>query len=126
MRGCPFHNAAVEAAGDIPAVANLVARHKRAFRDRLADVAAQAGAADPHALGAQLAVLFEGAAALSASCNDTQVAGDARRAAATLIQAALLPAGTATLAPQGHTGPVKDLAPRAGAASSGHPGEKHQ
>ena len=103
FRGCPFHNAAVEGAGQVPAVAHLVARHKQAFRDRLTATAAEAGAADPQALGSQLAVLYEGANALAASRNDTRVIADARRAAATLVQAALGPAdaghpGTGTAA----------------------------
>jgi len=88
VRGCPFHNAAVEAAGEIPAVAHLVELHKKTFRDRLTDIAAEAGATDPRSLGRQLAVIFEGALALSTSCNDKQVIADARRAAATLIRAA--------------------------------------
>jgi AcrR family transcriptional regulator len=93
FRGCPFHNAAVEDAGQVPAVAHLVAQHKQAFRDRLTATAVEAGAADPQALGRQLAVIYEGANALAASCNDTRVIADARRAAATLVQAALGPAG---------------------------------
>ncbi|TWP53993.1 TetR/AcrR family transcriptional regulator [Lentzea tibetensis] len=97
VRGCPFHNAAVEGAGELPQVARVVERHKRAFRDRLVATAAEAGAADPMALGRQLAVIFEGANALSASVNDTEVITDARRAAATLIDVALgTPSGTTT------------------------------
>lgn len=89
VRGCPFHNAAVEAAGEMPGVAHLVEKHKRAFRDLLITIAAEAGAADPTSLGRQLAVIYEGAAALSASCNDALVIDDARHAAATVIRAAL-------------------------------------
>jgi len=63
--------------------------HKQAFLDRLISTAVDAGAPDPVGLGRQLAVVFEGAAALSASSNDTQVVPDARRAAETLIQVAL-------------------------------------
>jgi hypothetical protein len=92
VRGCPFHNAAVEAAGEIPAVAHLVELHKKTFRDRLTDIAAEAGATDPRSLGRQLAVIFEGAVALSTSCNDKRVIADARLAAATLIRAARSPA----------------------------------
>jgi hypothetical protein len=51
--------------------------------------AVEAGAPDPISLGRQLAVVYEGAAALSASSNTTQVVPDARRAAETLIQVAL-------------------------------------
>ncbi|MFF4433731.1 TetR/AcrR family transcriptional regulator [Streptomyces sp. NPDC001513] len=89
IRGCPFHNAVVEGAGELPEVARLAQRHKQAFRDRLVAVAAEAGAADPEALGRQLAVIFEGANALAASCNDNRVFSDARRAAETLLAAAL-------------------------------------
>ena len=89
VRGCPFHNAAVEAAGEMPEVAHLVEQHKQAFRGRLAAVAAEAGAADPAALARQLAVIYEGATALAASCNDPGIAADARAAAAALLTATL-------------------------------------
>jgi AcrR family transcriptional regulator len=88
VRGCPFHNAAVEAAGDMPDVARLVERAKRAFRDQLTAVAAEAGAVDPGRLGSQLAVVYEGATALATSCNDGTAFTDARDAASVLIQAA--------------------------------------
>ncbi|MGW7641402.1 TetR/AcrR family transcriptional regulator, partial [Streptomyces decoyicus] len=86
---CPFDNAVIEGAGELPEVARLAQRHKQAFRDRLVATAAEAGAADPEALGRQLAVIFEGANALAASCNDAQVFTDARRAAKTLLDIAL-------------------------------------
>ncbi|MFF4444131.1 TetR/AcrR family transcriptional regulator [Streptomyces sp. NPDC001502] len=89
IRGCPFHNAVVEGAGELPEVTRLAQRHKQAFRDRLVATAAEAGAADPEALGRQLAVLFEGANALAASCNDAQVFTDARGAAKALLELAL-------------------------------------
>lgn len=89
IRGCPFHNAVVEGAGELPEVARLAQRHKQAFRDRLVVTAAEAGAADPEALGRQLAVIFEGANALAASCNDAQVFTDAWRAAKTLLDMAV-------------------------------------
>ena len=89
LRGCPFHNAAVEGAGELPEVARLAQRHKRAFRDRLVATAAEAGAADPESLGRQLAVIFEGANALAASSNDAEAFTDARRAAKTLLDVAL-------------------------------------
>jgi AcrR family transcriptional regulator len=89
LRGCPFHNAAVEGAGVLPDVARLAKRHKLAFRDRLVATAAEAGAADPESLGRQLAVIFEGANALAASCNDAEAFTDARRAAKTLLDIAL-------------------------------------
>ena len=64
-------------------------RVKQAFRDRLVATAAEAGVVDPDSLGKQLAVIFEGANALVASCNDANVFTDARSAAKTLLEAAL-------------------------------------
>lgn len=102
IRGCPFHNAAVEGAGQLPGIAHLAQQHKQTFRDRLVATAAEAGAADPPALGRQLAVLFEGANALASSSNDAEVFTDARRAAETLIDAAVRTAIGAHAAGDGH------------------------
>lgn len=88
FRGCPFHNAAVEAAGKVPAVHESVSRHKEQFIQRLIRVSEEAGAADPEALGRQMAVLFEGARALATSIDDQGPLLDARAAATTLIDAA--------------------------------------
>lgn len=85
FRGCPFHNAAVEAAGEMPGVHDIVHEHKLQFIARLTDAAAEAGAADPYQLGHQLAVLFEGALALATSLNDTAAMIHARSAAEILI-----------------------------------------
>ena len=89
FRGCPFHNAAVEAADEMPGVHEIVREHKLWFIARLVDVAAQAGAHDPYQLGHQLAVLFEGATALATSLNDTAALLHARSAAEVLIDAAV-------------------------------------
>jgi AcrR family transcriptional regulator len=89
IRGCPFHNVAVELAGAQPAAQARVIRHKQEFTARLIDTARDAGARDPESLGRQLAVLFEGVTALSTSLNDSCPAGDARAAARTLIDAAV-------------------------------------
>ena len=91
LRGCPFHNAAVESAGSFPSTDEIVRAHKLEFTRRLIAVAQEAGAADPHLLGQQLAVLFEGATAMATSLNDTAPVVHARAAAATLIDAALSP-----------------------------------
>jgi len=89
FRGCPFHDAAVEAADDMPGVHDVVHEHKLWFIARLTDKATQAGAADPFQLGHQLAVLFEGALALATSLNDTAAMIHARSAAEILIDAAV-------------------------------------
>lgn len=85
MRGCPFHNAAVEAAGVMPAVERIVHLHKRDYADGLVHLARQAGAADPEMLGNQIALLYEGASALSTSLNDPAPWARARAAAEALI-----------------------------------------
>jgi AcrR family transcriptional regulator len=89
VRGCPFHNAAVESAGALASTDEIVRTHKTEFTRRLVAVAREAGATDPHLLGQQLAVLFEGATAMATSLNDTAPVVHARAAAATLIDAAL-------------------------------------
>jgi AcrR family transcriptional regulator len=89
VRGCPFHNAAVEAAGAMPEVARFVERHKQAFADRIAVVAAEAGIVDASRFARQLSIVYEGASAMAASRNDTQVIQDARAVAATLVESAL-------------------------------------
>ena len=85
VRGCPFHNAAVEAAGVMPAVEHIVHLHKRDYLDGLIHLARQAGAADPEMLGNQVAVLYEGASAPSTSLNDPAPWARARAAAEALI-----------------------------------------
>jgi len=91
FRGCPFHNAAVEAADEMRGVHDVVHEHKLWFIGRLVEVATEAGAKDPYQLGHQLAVLFEGAVALATSLNDTAALLHARSAAAVLIDAAVRP-----------------------------------
>jgi AcrR family transcriptional regulator len=89
FRGCPFHNAAVEAADEMPGVHAIVHEHKLGFIARLIETATQAGALDPYRLGYQLAVLFEGGLALATSLNDTSPLLHARSAAEVLIDAAI-------------------------------------
>ncbi|MFI9042270.1 TetR/AcrR family transcriptional regulator [Streptomyces sp. NPDC053726] len=89
MRGCPFHNAAVEAAGSMPDVTGLVQRYKQRFVERLSGIAAEAGAQDPQHLGWQLAVLVEGATALSTSLDSDRPGHAAVEAARVLIHNAV-------------------------------------
>ena len=89
LRGCPFHNAAVETAGSMPGVQEIVRTSKRSFIDGLTELANQAGAADPQLLGNELSVLYEGAAALATSLEDLSPWTHARAAAETLIDQAL-------------------------------------
>jgi AcrR family transcriptional regulator len=89
LRGCPFHNAAVEAAGSMPGVQEIVRTSKRGFADGLIELAKQAGATDPRQLGNQLAVLYEGAAALATSLDDPAPWAHAHKAAEALIDQAV-------------------------------------
>ena len=89
MRGCPFHNAAVEAAGAMPEVEHIVHLHKRDYIDGLSQLAREAGAADSDMLGNQIALLYEGASGLSTSLNDAAPWARARAAAEALIDQAL-------------------------------------
>jgi AcrR family transcriptional regulator len=92
VRGCPLHNAAVESAGTLAEASATVERHKREFAARLVETVAEAGAPQPEALGWQLAVLFEGARALSTSLNDLGPLDAAEALAKTLIESATEPA----------------------------------
>jgi AcrR family transcriptional regulator len=89
FRGCPFHNAAVESAGSMPGVQDIVRASKLGFADWLTELAGQAGAAEPRRLGNQLAVLYEGAGALATSLDDPEPWARAKKAAAVLIEHAL-------------------------------------
>ncbi|MFF3444551.1 TetR/AcrR family transcriptional regulator [Streptosporangium sp. NPDC002721] len=86
VRGCPFHNAAVEAAGEMPQAAEVVERHKKNFLRRLTETASEAGARDPERLARHLAVVYEGGRALATSCNDLRAVEDARQVAEALLQ----------------------------------------
>src|SRR6201998_1239560 len=91
LRGCPFHNAAVESAGSLTSTDEIVRAHKQEFTRRLLALRQGAGAPAPPLLGQHMAVLFEGATAMAPSLNDTAPVVHARAAAATLIDAALRP-----------------------------------
>lgn len=88
-RGCPLHNAAVEAADSMPHVRELVRHHREVTVRRFTDLATRAGAASPDRLGRQLTVLLEGATALSTSLDDPGPRQDALDAARALIEHAL-------------------------------------
>jgi hypothetical protein len=73
----------------MPGVQDIVRTSKRSFADLLTELAEQAGAVDPRQLGDQLAVLYEGAAALSTSLDDPSPWANARTAAEALIDHAV-------------------------------------
>ncbi|NYG98536.1 TetR/AcrR family transcriptional regulator [Schumannella luteola] len=87
FRGCGFINTFGELGAASPAVAAAAREHKASFQAYMASlVDAAGGSAD---LAAQLAILAEGAQTTAAIAGTGEAAGQARRAAATLIDAAL-------------------------------------
>lgn len=87
-RGCLFLRAQGDAGHGTPEVAEAVAAHKAAFRERIADIVALdiGGGGDP-ALAEQILVLFEGATA-AAIYRGPEAVSAARTAASVLVERA--------------------------------------
>lgn len=84
LRGCPFHNAAVELGTDTGPVRSVITAHKHHFLETVTATVAEMGVAAPRRLAQQLAVLYEGALAWGTSSGD-RAAFRAARAAATIL-----------------------------------------
>jgi AcrR family transcriptional regulator len=93
FRGCAFINAFGELGSSSVTAAQITRRHKQRLRRYLAGLAADAGAARPAPLAAQLLMLMDGAIVSAATGTNPRAAADARAAAGTLLAAATL-AGT--------------------------------
>lgn len=87
FRGCGFINAFGELGAVSPGVANAARVHKRLFQEYVARLVSDAGGGPE--LAAQLAILAEGAQTTAAISGESTAAGQARRAAETLIAADL-------------------------------------
>jgi AcrR family transcriptional regulator len=87
FRGCMFINSFGELGAVTPAVAEIVRAHKAGFQAQLAELVRDAGA--PAVLAPQLAILAEGAQTTAAIAGTAAPARQARRAAETLVDAAL-------------------------------------
>lgn len=87
FRGCGFINAFGELGATSPSVAAAAREHKQAFQDHVARLTREAGGDET--LGAQLALLAEGAQTTAAIAGRAEPARQARRAAEVLIDAAL-------------------------------------
>ncbi|MFE0424549.1 TetR/AcrR family transcriptional regulator [Streptomyces sp. NPDC058953] len=87
FRGCSFINAYGELGGVSPGVADLARAHKAAVRDYFSGLVAELGG--PPVLGAQLAILADGAMATAAISGTPRAAGEAKAAARVLLDAAL-------------------------------------
>lgn len=93
--GCMFQLAAADFP-DAEHPANRIAlAHKTAVLERLGDLGAQAGSADPDALAAQLLLLMDGAFVASRMFRNSSPAAHVGPAAATLIKSATRRARTA-------------------------------
>ncbi|KRE94144.1 TetR family transcriptional regulator [Nocardioides sp. Soil774] len=86
-RGCAFINAAAESVPGT-AVHQRTVAHKESVRTWVADLADQAGAADPAGLARTLTLLLDGGLADGALSADPRVAEDARATARLLVAAA--------------------------------------
>ncbi len=83
FRGCGFINAFGELGAVSPHVADAVRSHKRSFQERLTRLVHDIGGSSE--LAAQLAILAEGAQTTAAISGSPDAAGQARRAAESLI-----------------------------------------
>lgn len=107
FRGCAFQNASIELADTTHPGHAAAAANKRAVRSYLAELARNAGVAEPGALADQLALLAEGAivtALMQGSAATAAVARSARAAASVLLRR---PVGRLTPPPDRHTRPTK-------------------
>ena len=86
FRGCPFVNAWGEAGAERGCVADAVADQKRALRAYLNQLVAAVDGL-PAAVGDQLFILANGAMVAAATLDWPEAAGEARAAAATILDA---------------------------------------
>jgi AcrR family transcriptional regulator len=86
--GCAFINVFGELGSSSAPAVQITRRHKQRLRRYLAGLAADAGAARPPALAAQLLMLMDGAIVSAATGTNPRAAADARAAAGTLLAAA--------------------------------------
>ncbi|MFC7309251.1 TetR/AcrR family transcriptional regulator [Streptomyces monticola] len=119
FRGCVFAGAFGEAGAAAPIVVTAVHTHKQALRALLTDLVAEAGVRDAVAVGAQLAVLFDGAMALATLAGDVDAALHARLAARAVLETAT---GTDTAVDTGTAaGTGTDVSPGAPAVENAAP-----
>jgi AcrR family transcriptional regulator len=87
FRGCAFYNASAESPAN--GVVQQVCDENRAWtRALLTDLSREAGAHDPHALAAQLVILYDGASVGARMDRTAAAAGTSRAVAAALLDAA--------------------------------------
>jgi AcrR family transcriptional regulator len=87
FRGCAFVSASAESPGE--AVSRASDDYRGWVRTLFADLASQAGAAEPERLARQLHMIYDGASLSTRMDRDPAAAANARAAAAILLDAAL-------------------------------------
>ncbi|MEV6591911.1 TetR/AcrR family transcriptional regulator [Streptomyces acidicola] len=105
FRGCPFTNAAVELPDAGHPGRAVILAYKNWLRTTLADLAAEAGLADPEELGSDLLLLIDGANARVVHSGDRDAMRRAGSAAARLVAAARTPSTPSTPATPAVPGP---------------------
>ena len=88
MRGCPFHNAAVEAADAMPEIHGIVQEHKQNYINGLVKLANRPGQ-EPQAPGQPARRALRRRSGVSTSLDDPAPWTHARKAAQTLIDLAV-------------------------------------
>ena len=89
MRGCAFVNCAAEFPDPGHPARRVIARHKAGVRERLRDLAAEAGAREPAELAERLFVVLEGAYLTSALEGEREVLDRSRAFCGELVGAAV-------------------------------------
>ncbi|MBA0050958.1 TetR/AcrR family transcriptional regulator [Streptomyces sp. AJS327] len=85
FRGCVFVDAFGQLGGTSPEVHDVVVRHKRSLRDLVIRAVEEMGVPNAPVVGAQLAVLVDGAMAHATIAGDPDAARYAQRAARTVL-----------------------------------------
>ncbi|MDQ8702923.1 TetR/AcrR family transcriptional regulator [Streptomyces sp. LHD-70] len=89
FHGCVFAGAFGEGSAAAPVVVSAVRAHKQGLRELVTALVAGTGVRDADAVGAQLAVLVDGAMAVATFTGDTDAARHARQAARAVLDTAL-------------------------------------
>ena len=89
MRGCAFVNCAAEFPDPEHPARLVIRRHKAGVRERLRDLAAEAGAEEPAMLAERLFILLEGAYVIGALEGDVEVLDRSRTFFVELVGAAV-------------------------------------
>jgi len=89
MRGCAFVNCAAEFPDPDHPARGVIGRHKAGVRERLRDLAAEAGAEDSATLAERLFVVLEGAYVTGALEGETGVLDRSRAFIIELVEAAV-------------------------------------